>query len=124
MKTLLASIAAIGTMSAFAGSAIAEVSFNIRFGSSPEVKTYRTYRSYRSNVFNSPAIPYYQQRSYRNYDNNYGNSRVIVREVYPQVNYGNSWNYSTIPGPNYYYRSPRNNGGERYIVEKRIIRVR
>lgn len=120
MKTLLAAIAVIGTMSSFAGNAIAEVSFTIRFGSSPQVKTYRTYRS---NVYSPPVVPYYQNRGYSNY-NNYDNSRVIVREVYPQVNLGNSRNYSTIPSHNHYYRSYKNNGGERYIVEKRIIRVR
>lgn len=120
MKTLLAAIAAIGTMSACAGSAIAQISINIRLGSSHEVKTYRTYRS---NVYSAPFVPYYQHHGYSNY-NKYGNSRVIVREVYPTVRYGNSWNYSSTPSLNNYYRTYRDNGGERYIVEKRIIRVR
>ena len=63
MKVIIAAIAAIGAMSSLVGSANADVSISIRFGSSS---------SYRS----------YPER-YRNYRHHNYNSRVIIREVYP-----------------------------------------
>ena len=63
MKVIIAAIALIGAMSSLVGSANADVSISLRFGSSP---------SYRS----------YPER-YRNYRHHNNNSRVIVREVYP-----------------------------------------
>ena len=128
MKTLIAAIAALGAMSTFVGSALADVSINIRFGSTP---TYRNYDSYRNSYRSNP----YRQ-AYPNYPNNYGynrnvNSSVIVPEVYPSSSYGNFWNRGVVPRQNPYstirstvYDPFNVYRGDRYIVEKRIIRVR
>lgn len=113
MKAIIAAIAALTTMGSFAGSAIAQVSFSIRFGSSP---------TYRSNIYQGirPRVPFYQN-NYERYQRN-PNSSVIVREVYP-----NSWNSvvpRTIIRRSNIYERHYDNFGDRYIVEKRIIRVR
>jgi len=128
MKVIMTAIATIGAMTTFVGSAFADVSISIRFGSSPSVKTYRTYESYRSHV-RQPVYhhPYNQNYYNRNYRHN-TNSRVIVREVLP--NYGSSWNYPTVPR-NYptstqsvYNPYNVDLNGSRYIIEKRYIRMR
>lgn len=144
MKAIITAIATLGAMTTFAGSAFADVSLTIRFGSSPSVNTYRTYDSYRSTIYRPTyQDPYY--RSNRHYNNR---SRVIIRETVPNYNYGNSWGYSTTPSgiypvnvpaitaPNWIYPvnvpattgsvyNPYNsNLGDRYIIEQRIIRVR
>jgi hypothetical protein len=131
MKLIMTAIATLGAMTTFAGSALADVSINIRFGSSPSTNTYRTYDSYRSNT-HQPVYynPYY--RNHRNYDHQHNvNSRVIVREIVPSHNYGNSWNYPTAPSVVYpavnqsvYNPYNVNLGGYGYIVEQRLIRVR
>ncbi|PZO40630.1 MAG: hypothetical protein DCF19_12140 [Pseudanabaena frigida] len=123
MKAIIAAIAALGAMSSFVGSAMADVSINLRFGSTP---TYRNYDYYRSNV--------YRQVYPNNYDryNRNVNSTVIVREAYPSSSYyGNYWNRrSTVYNPynvdlgNRFINNPYNNSGNRFIVEQRIIRVR
>ncbi len=113
MKTLITAIATLGAMTTFAGSAFADVSFSIRFGSSPSVNNYRTYDSYRSNIYR----PTYQDPYYRSNHYNNNRSRVIIRKTIPNYNYGNSVNYPT--------NFPNNSRlGDRYIVEKRFIRVR
>ncbi len=111
MKVIIAAIAALSAISAFTGSAIADVSINLSFGSSP---SYRRYNSYRSNVYQNvyPRVPHYQNNYYDRYNRNV-NSSVIVREVYPS-SYRNSW-----------YQQHRDSyQADRYIIEKRIIRVR
>ncbi len=109
MKAIIAAIAAIGSISTFAGAAMADVSINLRFGSTP---SYRSYESYHTNVYRQvyPSYPNY----YEHYNHNV-NSSVVVREVYPSnYYYGNRW-----------YEHRRNSyQGDRYIVEKRIIYVR
>jgi hypothetical protein len=133
MKIIMTAIAALGAMTTFVGSAFADVSFTIRFGSSPSVTTYRTYDSYRSNIYQ----PTYQDPYYRYNHHHNDHSRVIVREIVPNYNYGNSWNYPNVPVnvPNVNYPAnfptrgsvynPYNyNLGDRYIVEQRFIRVR
>ncbi len=119
MKAIIAAIAALTAMGSFAGSAIAQVSFSIRFGSSP---------TYRSNIYQGirPRVPFYQN-NYERYQR-HPNSSVIVREVYPSsAHYGNSWNNvvpRTIIRRSNIYERHYDNYGDRYIVEKRIIRVR
>lgn len=148
MKLIMTAIATLGAMTTFAGSALADVTISIRFGSSPSSHTYRTYDSSHSNYQHTYHNPYYQ--NYNHHQN--GNSRVIVREIYPSQNYGNSWNYPTAPSVVYpavnqsvynpynvnlggYSGYPQTNqsiynpynvnlGGYGYIVEQRIIRVR
>ncbi|MBD2317969.1 hypothetical protein [Phormidium tenue] len=129
MKVIMTAIAALGSMTTFGGSAFADVSISIRFGSSPSVNTYRTYDSYRSNVRQPVYHNSYNQNYYnRDYYRPNTRSRVIVREVVP--NYGRAWNYSTIPR-NYptstqsvYNPYNVDLDGSRYIIEKRYIRVR
>ncbi len=120
MKTILAAIAVLGTMGAFSGSAIADVSISIRFGSSP------TYSSYRSNVWSYPSAPYYSNNYDRHHRNN--NSSVIVREVYPaSPYYGSNWNYivpSTVIRRSNIYEHRYNNYGDRYIIQRSFIRTR
>lgn len=96
MKLIMTAIATLGAITTFAGSALADVSISIRFGSSPSTNTYRTYDSYRSHT-RQPIYhnPYHQHRNYDRHHN--VNSRVIVREIVPSQNYGNSWNYPTAP---------------------------
>jgi hypothetical protein len=122
MKVIMTAIATLGAMTTFVGSAFADVSISIRFGSSPSVNTYRTYDSYRSNV----RQPVHYNPHYRNYNRNV-NSRVIVREVVP--NYGTNWK----PTPRVHYPATQSvynpynvdlSGSRYYIVEKRYIRVR
>lgn len=136
MKVIIATIAALGAISSFTGAAIADVSINIQFGSSPSYPTYGSYDSYRSSIYQSVyPVPYYQN----NYDryNRDVNSSVIVREVYPSSSYyGNSWNYSVAPSyvipANHPYSTIRSTVynpynvdlGDRYIIQERIIRVR
>jgi len=104
MKAIIAAIAAIGAMSSLVGSANADVSINLRFGSSP---------SYRS----------YPER-YRNYRHHNNNSRVIVREVYPATTivrevYPATVIYSSKPFERRYNSSQDDRCGDRYIVENR-----
>jgi hypothetical protein len=153
MKLIMTAIATLGAVTTFAGSALADVTISIRFGSSPSTNTYRTYDSYNSNIrHHTYHNPYHQ--NYNHHQN--VNSRVIVREIVPSHNYGNSWNYPTAPsvvcpanfpaanqsvynpynvnlgGYNSYpttnpsmIHNPYNvNLGDRYIVEQRIIRIR
>ncbi len=149
MKVIMTAIATLGAMTTFAGSALADVSISIRFGSSPSTNTYRTYDSYRSHTHQ----PIYHNPYHRNYEHQHNvNSRVIVREIVPNHNYGNSWNYPsahrvTYPAANQSVYNPYNvnlggyssypttnpsmiynphnvNLGDLYIVEQRIIRIR
>ncbi|MEA5480114.1 hypothetical protein VB774_20995 [Pseudanabaena galeata UHCC 0370] len=128
MKVIMTAIATIGAMTTFVGSAFADVSISIRFGSSPSLNHYRTYNSYRSNV-RQPIYHHPYKQNYFNRDSRANTrSRVIVREVVP--NYGRAWNYSTIPR-NYptstqsvYNPYNVDLDGSRYIIEKRYIRVR
>jgi hypothetical protein len=146
MKTLITAIATLGAITTFAGSAFADVSFSIRFGSSPSANTYRNYDSYRSNIY-QPTYqdPYYHHHHYNN------RSRVTIREVVPNYNYGNSVTYPTnfpttgsvynpynsnignpyqlgypanFPTTGSVYNPYNSNLGDRYIIEQRIIRVR
>jgi len=143
MKVIITAIATLGAMTTFVGSAFADVSLTIRFGSSPSVRTYRTYESYRPNIYQ----PTYQDPYYRS-NHHYGHSKVIIRETVQSYNYGNSWGYSTTPSgiypvnvpaitaPNWIYpvNDPATTGsvynpynsnlGDRYIVEQRFIRIR
>jgi hypothetical protein len=152
MKVIMTAIATLGAMTTFAGSAFADVSISIRFGSSPSTNTYRTYDSYRSNYQRTYSNPYYQNyRQHRNV-----NSGVIVREIVPSHNYGKTWNYPSAPtviyspnfptanqsvynpynanlggynnyptaNPSMIYNPYNVNLGDRYIVEQRIIRIR
>jgi hypothetical protein len=153
MKLIMTAIATLGAMTTFAGSALADVTISIRFGSSPSTNTYRTYDSYNSNIrHHTYHNPYHQ--NYNHHQN--VNSGVIVREIFPSQNYGNSWNstapsvvypannfpavnqsvynpynvnlggYSGYPQTNQSIYNPYNVnlGGYGYIVEQRIIRVR
>ena len=124
MKVIIAAIALIGAMSSLVGSANADVSISLRFGSSP---------SYRS----------YPER-YRNYRHHNNNSRVIVREVYPATTiirevypagtivrevypagtivrevYPATVIYPSTPFERRYNSSQDDRYGDRYIVEKR-----
>ena len=152
MKIIMTAIATLGAITTFAGSALADVTINIRFGSSPSSNTYRTNDSYNSNRQYTYHNPYHQ-----NYHHHHNvNSRVIVREIVPSHNYGNSWNYpsthrvtypANLPATNQSVYNPYNvnlggysgyptsnpsmiynpynsNLGDRYIVEKRVIRIR
>jgi hypothetical protein len=130
MKVIMTAIATLGAMTTCVGSAFADVSISIRFGSSPSVNTYRTYDSYPSNV-HQPIYhnPYNQNYYNRDYYRHNTNSRVIVREVVP--NYGSAWNnYPTVPRSYPTSTQPVYNpynvdlDGSRYIIEKRYIRVR
>ena len=155
MKLIMTAIATLGAITTaittVTGSALADVSISIRFGSSPN--TYRTYDSYRSHT----RQPVYHNPYYRNHGYQHNvNSRVIVREIVPSHNYGNSWNYpsahrvthpANFPAANQSVYNPYNvnlggysgypttnpsmihnpynvNLGDRYIVEQRIIRIR
>jgi hypothetical protein len=152
MKVIMTAIATLGAITTFAGSAFADVTINIRFGSSPSSNTYRTYDSYNSNHQHTYHNPYYQ--NYNHHQN--VNSKVIVREIVPSHNYGNSWNYPSAPSvvypanfpaanqsvynpynvnlggysnyptsnPSMIYNPHNVNLGDRYIVEQRIIRIR
>ncbi len=154
MKIIMTAIATLGAMTTFAGSALADVSITIRFGSSPSTNTYHTYDSYRSNT-HQPVYhnPYYRNHHYNHQHN--VNSRVIVREIVPSHNYGNSWKHPSAPvvyptnfpaanqsvynpyntnlggyssypttNPSMIYNPYNSNLGDRYIVEQRIIRIR
>ena len=124
MKVIIAAIALIGAMSSLVGSANADVSISLRFGSSP---------SYRS----------YPER-YRNYRHHNNNSRVIVREVYPATTiirevypagtivrevypagtivrevYPATVIYPSTPFERRYNSSQDDRYGDRYIVENR-----
>lgn len=132
MKVIMMAIATLGAMTTFGGSALADVSISIRFGSSPSVNTYRTYDSYRSNV-RQPVYhnPYNQNYYNRDYYRPNTRSRVIVREFVSVPNYGSSWNYPTTIPRNYptstqsvYNPYNVDLDGSRYIIEKRYIRVR
>ncbi|TYQ23868.1 hypothetical protein [Pseudanabaena sp. UWO310] len=123
MKLLIAAIASLGAMGTWVSSAMADVSINIRLGSSPSYRSHTSYSGYNS-------VPYYQERyEYHNWHNN---GSVIVKEVYPSSPsyYGNS--RYRINSPTVIYSNRSNNydwqynhdRGEQYIIEKRIIRVR
>jgi hypothetical protein len=153
MKVIMTAIAMLGATTTSAGSALADVTINIRFGSSPSTNTYRTYDSYRSN----PHQPIYHNPYYQNYNHHQKvHSGVIVREIIPSHNYGNYRNYPTAPSvvypanfpaanqsvynpynvnlggyngypttnPSMIYNPYNSNLGDRYIVEQRIIRIR
>ena len=137
MKVIIAAIAALGALGSFAGSAMADISINIRFGSSPSYNSYGNYDSYRSNVY-QPVYPRHQNNydRYNSYNRNV-NSSVIVREVYPSSSYyGNSWNRTVVPTyivpSNHPYSTIRSTVynpynvdlGDRYIIEKHIIWMR
>jgi len=137
MKVIIALIATFGAMSSYVGSAIADVSISINFGSRPSYSSpnyynpyptnvYPTnvYRSniYRSNVYRSPSVvhsPSHNSYYNRNFNSGVKNSGIKVREVYPS---------RVIYSPNVsdrFYNSYRSDQyGDRYIIEKRIIRVR
>lgn len=139
MKALILAVSAVGVMSSFTGSAIADVSINIRFGASPSYDS--SHNFYRTNIQQPiyPSVPYYQNNHDR-YNRNI-NSSVIVREVYPSSSYNsNSWNY-TVPQTiiqrsiwsdrryNSYHGNQNSNqnfnqSGNHYIIKQRIIRVR
>jgi hypothetical protein len=131
MKALLAAVTSLGVMCSFVGTAIADVSISIRFGSSPSYNSYRSYRSYRSNIYQPtyPSVPY-QNNHYDHFDryNRNINSSVIVPNLYPSSSYyRNSWNYAVptiIHRSNSFERHYSNHQGDRYIIEKRIIRIR
>lgn len=135
MKVTMTAIATLGAMTTFAGSTLADVSIGIGFESRPSINTYQTYESYSSNI-QQPVYRNFYQRTYNhNYQPNVG-SRVIVREMVPSQNYGNSWHYPNAQRANYPTNCPMTNQsvynpnlynvnlGDRYIVEQRIIRVR
>jgi hypothetical protein len=116
MKVVIATIAAIGAMSSCVGSAIADVSINFNFGTSPSYRQSNQYKSYRSNVYQSPSVLYYPKH-HSHYHRNL-NSGFKVYEVYPSniySSYGTEQRYNSYQGNQY---------GDSYIVEKRIIRVR
>ncbi|PZU97866.1 MAG: hypothetical protein DCE90_05040 [Pseudanabaena sp.] len=133
MKLPIAAIAALGALTTFTGSAIANVSISIRFGSSPSFNSYRSNRSYnpyRSNIYQpniyQPIVPHDNFYHGRN-----RSSGAFVQRVVPRLNRGfynrNSViSYpSSFPANNQFIHNPYNsNLGDRYIVEKRIIRVR
>jgi hypothetical protein len=134
MKAIIAVIAALGAISSFAGAAIADVSISINLGSSP---SYRGYSSYRPKIYQHsysyPVTTYsHNNYSHNNYDryNRNVNSTFVVRDVYPVTSYhDNSWNYAvpmqrSVYRANFPERSYNKYQGDRYIVEKRIIRVR
>ena len=131
MKAIIAAIAAIGAMSASVGSAFADVSISINFGSRPAYSSpnyYKTYRTntYRTNVYRYPSIVH--SPTYNNYNRgfnsgitNHGsiNSGSRLREVYPSRSI-----YSTNISNRRYNSYRSDQYGDRYIIEKRIIRVR
>jgi len=136
MKVIIAAIAALGAMNSFMGSAIADVSISINFGSRPAYSSpnyYNPYRTnvYRGNVYSTPSIvhsPTYNGYYNRNFNSVIPNSVIPnsvikVREVYPSRVI-----YSTNLSDRRYnsYRSDQyvDQYGDRYIIEKRIVRVR
>ncbi|MEI6328388.1 MAG: hypothetical protein WCP16_04095 [Pseudanabaena sp. ELA645] len=141
MKVIIAAIAALGAMNSFMGSAIADVSISINFGSRPAYSSpnyYNPYRTnvYRGNVYSSPSIvhsPTYNGYYNRNFNSVIPNSVIPnsvipnsvipnsvikVREVYPSRVI-----YSTNLSDRRYnsYRSDQyvDQYGDRYIVENR-----
>lgn len=121
MKAIIAAIAAIGAMSSLVGSANADVSISINFGSRPAYSAPNYYKTYRTNVYRYPSIvhsPIYNNYN-RGFNSGIRNSGIKVREVYPSRII-----YSTN-GTGQRYNSYRSDQyGDRYIVEKRVIRVR
>ena len=120
MKIVLALIASLVTIGAFAGSAIADLSISIRFGSSP------SHSSYRSNFHRLPPIVPAYSKNHEHYHHN-NNSPVIVREVYPTSPYYSNWNYivpSTVIRRSNFYEHRYNNYGDRYIIQRSFIRTR
>lgn len=118
MKLPIAAIASLGALTTFTGSAIADVSISIRFGSSPSFNSYRnnrSYRTYRSNIY-QPINPH------SNFE--YGrrrNAGIFVQQVLPRLNRG----FYNRNSNNQFIHNPYNsNLGDRYIIEKRVIRVR
>jgi hypothetical protein len=131
MKAIIAAIAAIGAMSASVGSAFADVSISINFGSRPAYSSpnyYKTYRTntYRTNVYRYPSVVH--SPTYNNYNSgfnsgitNFGsiNFGSRLRGVYPSRSI-----YSTNLSNRHYNSYRSDQYGDRYIIEKRIIRVR
>lgn len=129
MKAIIAAIAAIGAMSASVGSAFADVSISINFGSRPAYSSPNYYKTYRTNVYRYPSVVH--SPTYNNYNRGFNsvitnsgsiNSGIRLREVYPSRSI-----YSTNLSNRRYnsYRSDQiDQYGDRYIIEKRIIRVR
>lgn len=107
MKIMISALTLLGAMTTFVGSALADVSINIRFGSSPSFN--RIYTPNRSNTRQPVYFKQYPTRYNRVYQNrptnkfhrNIGSQRII-HQVVPQHNYGNSWNYRTVPNVKHY----------------------
>ncbi len=116
MKIIIAAIAAIGAMSASVGSAFADVSITINFGSRPAYSAPNYYKTYRTNVYRYPNIVH--SPTYNNYNRGF-NSGIRLREVYPSRSI-----YSTNLSNRRYNSYRSDQYGDRYIIEKRIIRVR
>ena len=103
MKIIMTAIAAIGAMTTFVGSAIADVSINIRFGSTPSVTSYRrTYESYHSPLRQPIYTNSYRHQTYR--------SRVIMPDLSPSHNHGLT-NYSNYNPYNSRFRDRYSNNG-------------
>lgn len=128
MKIIMTAIATLGAMTTFAGSALADITINIRFGSSPSSNIYRTYDSYNYHQ-HSYHNPYYQNY---NHDQNV-NPSVVYPANFPAANQSvyNPYNvnlggYSSYPTTNQsmIYNPYNVNLGDRYIIEQRIIRIR
>jgi len=114
MKIIMTAIAAIGAMTTFVGTAIADVSISIRFGSTPSVTTHRTYRSYGSPIRQTTYYNYnpYNYNPYNHYSN---------RSNYKIWNHPTRFPATTHSIYNPYQKSRFNN---HYRTRDLIIRIR
>jgi hypothetical protein len=131
MKLMIATIAALGAMTTFTSSAIANVSISIRFGSSPSFNSYRnnrTHNTYRSNIYQpiNPRNSFYRSRNRGSVVFVPRDSSRVNHDFYNRNSVVPNFGYpSSFSGTNQFIHNPYNsNLGDRYIVEKRIIRVR
>lgn len=107
MKIIISALTLLGAATTFVSSAVADVSINIRFGSSPSFN--RSYNPYRATTIRkSIYFNNYPTRYYHTYQNGFNNgfhrnigSRRFIHQVVPNYNYGNSWIQPTAPRLNY-----------------------
>ncbi|MDX2254910.1 MAG: hypothetical protein NW214_05290 [Pseudanabaenaceae cyanobacterium bins.39] len=145
LPQLALSIGVVGVLlAAHTESAIANVSISIQLGSPTVTRTNHTYYHYgtypQQQYYQQNQNIYYSQPQYRQpsvtYPQNYPqHSTVIIRRSYPNPNYSNYSNYNNFPIP-YPVNVPAINGvlnqsiyspypqSDRYVIEKRIIRIR
>ncbi|MBD2186772.1 hypothetical protein [Pseudanabaena mucicola] len=111
MKIMISALTLLGAATTFVSSALADVSINIRFGSSPSFN--RIYNPYRVNTRKPVYFNNYPTRYNRTYQNGFNNgfqrnigSRRVIHQVVPNYNYSNSWNQPILPRVNYLSQFP------------------